>query len=280
MMINTTIKLSIFCTVLLLSGCMFSNELSLNKMCDDSPELCKDLHVISDCRFKRTTLIRARYLDKNQPSEINKRLLLTELDEYESCLELTLYIEYTRNRARKQDRLDNYLRAKELIREEIKETKGTTDPMLAYYLWTHYKDEQAGKVFLSAANRYDVSDPRLLFKLATLKAKSAPQKAIDLFYRAMAMSHSIEAIPATSYVSMMNLFYQQKQFENAYVWALIAKEVDQEDEYPINLELILKKGIRSGDKLITNEAGYKAIADKYYEQLKAGKFNARAPQLK
>jgi len=279
MIIKTAIQLSIVCITLLLSGCEYFKSDNLNSICEKFPELCDDLHQIGDCRFKRTTLIRARYYDKIEPTELHKRELLTELDEYHNCLEMTLFLQFTRNKHRKEQRLENYLRAKELIKHELTGIKGTQDPMLAYYLWTHYQDKRAGRVFLSAANKSDVSDPSLLFKLAAFRAKNNPQQAINLFYRALRMTNSLEQIPPTGFVSAMNIFYQHKQFEHAYTWALMAQKIDTKNEYPINLDLILQKGNRIGAKLINDERTFKNQANSYYQQLKDGNFVAEAPQL-
>lgn len=279
MIIKTAIKLSIVCVTLLLSACdSFKND-NLSNICNNSPELCDDLYQIGDCRFKRTALIRARYYDKIEPTEFHQRAYLAELNEYQSCLEITLFMEFTRNKYRKEQRLKNYLRTKSLIKQEVKESKGTQDPMLAYYLWTHYKDQQARQVFLAAANKKDVSDPRLLFKLAEMYAKKKPQKTLNLLYRALAMTHSLDQIPPSTFVFMMNIFYQHRQFENAYVWALIAKKEDIEDEYPINLDLILKHGAVNGDNLITDEESLTIQANSYHKKLIKGNFNAEVPSL-
>lgn len=280
MIIKTAIKLSIVYITIVLSGCDSFKSDSLSHICADFPELCDDLHIIGDCRYKRTTVIRARYYDKTQPTEQHKRHLLSELDEYHSCLELTLFLEFTRNKQRKEKRLDNYLRAATLLKEEVKNSKGTQDPMLAYYLWTHHHDKQAGKVFLAAADKEGVTDTRLLFKLAAVNTRINPQKTLDLFYRALTMSKSLDQIPPSSFVYMMTTFYQHKQFENAYIWAVIAKIEDEKEEYPINFDLILKRGVMSADKSIHNETQLQAQAERYYAQLKVGSFKADAPRLK
>lgn len=279
MIIKTAIKLSVMFIIILLSGCdSFKND-SLSNICKNSPELCEDLHQIDDCRFKRSTVIRARHYDKIEPTEHHKRQLLNQLDEYHSCLEVRLFLEYKRNKNRKVLRLQNYLRTQELIKQQLSESRGTQDPMLAYYLWTHHQDMQARNVFLRAATKSDVTDPRLLFKLATVNAKDTPQKALNLFYKAMVMTDSLEQIPTSSFIFIMNIFYQKKQFENAYVWALIAKKEDKKEEFPINLELILSKGIRSGGKLIKNDEALQDKSDNYYEQLQDGDFTAKSPLL-
>ena len=281
MIFKTSIKLSIVCTVLLfISACdSFKND-NINTICEEHAELCDDLHVIMDCRFKRTGLIRARFYDKIEPNETHKLALLNELDEYQSCLELTLFLEFTRNKQRKQQRLDNFLHTQALMQKELKAIKGTQDPILAYYLWTHFQDLQARRVFLKAAQKEDVSDPNLLFKLAIVNSKEAPQEALNTFYKALKVSHSMEQIPYSNFALIMTLFYQHKQFEQAYIWALITEQEDEENEYPINLDLILQKGQIGSVKLIRNEEALALQAEDYYEQLESGTFNVVAPLLK
>ncbi|WP_022940435.1 DUF2989 domain-containing protein [Psychromonas hadalis] len=280
MIIKTAIKISIVFSTMLLSACDVLWSDDIGSICKHSPELCTDIHKIGDCPYKRTTMIRARYYDKIEPSEINKRKLLTELEEYELCLELTLFLQFTRNKDRKQRRLDNYLKTQELMQEQLKEIKDTQDPMLAYYLWTRHQNLQARNIFLKAAKNSEVTDSRLLFKLAAVNTKNDPQEALNIFYKALSMTTSLNQIPHSSFSTMMTLFYQNKQFEEAYVWAIIAEEEDKEDEFPINLELILKKGISSSDKVILNEDALEERAEHYYEQLEEGIFNIKAPLLK
>ena len=74
-------------------------------------------------------------------------------------------------------------------------------------------------------------------------------------------------------------FYQNRNFEQAYIWAFLIKEEYAEEEFPINLDLILQKGLRNGKKLINNEDVLEETADLYQEQLRKGIFDLQAPQL-
>ncbi|GLS91637.1 hypothetical protein GCM10007916_27060 [Psychromonas marina] len=280
MFIKTGIKLSIVCMSLIISACdSFKND-SLKNICSHYPELCSDLYIIGDCRFKRTTVIRARYYDHIEPNEIHTRQLLSELDEYQACLEMTLHLQFTRNKQRKDQRLHNYLTAQDLMKANLQANKQNQDPMLAYYLWTHHQDLYARRIFLSAATQKDITDPKLLFKLATVNSKNAPQQALNIFYKGLSVSDSLQEIPLSSFVHMMTLFYQHKQFNEAYIWALIAKEEDKNNEFPINLTLILNKGIVGGKSSLLNENALQIKAKKYYQQLTLGEFEQTAPILR
>jgi hypothetical protein len=272
-----TIKLSLVFSTLLFLGCDSRKNDDINSICENSPELCADFHVISDCRFKRTTVIRARYYDKIEPSDIHKVELLTQLDEYEACLESSLFKKLSNKANHKEHRFENYFATQAIIKKQLKETKNMQDPLVAYYMWTHYQDSQARQRFLSAASKDDVTDPLLLIKLATTYPKEEPQASLNQLYKALRVSQSLENIPISTFPMIMTLFYQNKHFEEAYIWAVISKRLDKQEEYPINLELILKKGLLGGIKVITNEKDLEALADDYYDALNDGVFKQKAP---
>lgn len=273
---KSTLLLAVLITT---TSCGPSKKDSLINICQSDPELCSDLHKISNCRYKRTDLIRARYYDKIQPSKEHTIDLLDELDAYESCIELTLFMQFTRNKERKKQRIENYFMTQKLMKDRLKTIKGTQDPHLAYYLWTRYQDLNAKTVFLNAADQKDIKDVKLLIKLATLYAKEDPQQSLDLFYKALQETKSIDVLPKNAFTSIMTIFYQNKEFEQAYIWALLAKEQNAEEELPINLDLILQKGLTNGKKLISNEDVLEDKADAYHKQLTKGTFNLQAPQL-
>ena len=268
------------------SSCGPSNKDSIVKICKSDSELCSDLHNISDCRYKRSSLIRARYYDKIEPSNEHTINLLDELDIYESCLELTLMMEFTKagekkahNRVHKENRIENYYTAKKLMKEKLKEVKKTKEPHIAYYLWTHYQDLTAKKVFLKAASQKDTKDINLLLKLAALYNKSYSQYSLNIYYKALKISKSLDEIPNNTFVSILTIFYQNKNFEQAYIWALLAKKVNTRKTLPIDFDLILQKGLKNNKKLIMNEKKLQKIANTYYQKLKQGKFNIKTPKL-
>lgn len=247
---------------------------SISKICGDKPELCEDLHQIADCRFIRTSVIRARYLHALENTENNTRLLLEELDAYKACLELTLQIAYTRYKDRKRKRLENYLTSKELIDGLLKQSTGTKDPNLAYYLWTNYQDLQAKEVFLSAANRPDLSDPYLLSKLAVFHSSDDPQRSLAFYYKAMQESENLESLPNGIFIQLISLLFKHHLYSEAYLWSTVATNSYQ-NSAPINMQMIIDKGYLSEKQRqeLTNQA------EQYIEALEQGTFKEHAPEL-
>ena len=280
MLINL-VKKTVISTVAILtiSACNPSDQDSLVNICKSHPELCEDLHKSTDCRYKRSTLIRARYYDKIAPTKEHTINLLDELSTYESCLELTLLMQFNQERGRKQQRIDNYFTTKKLMEDKLKETKDTQDPHVAYYLWTRFQDLNAKKIFLKAAKKKGNKDPDLLIKLAAIYAKESPQYSLNLFYKALRVSRSLDDIPNNVFTFILTIFYQNNRFEQAYIWAVIAEKVSDKDLLPINFDLILQKGLRNSKKLIHNEDALQETADTYYAQLTKGTFNSPTPQL-
>lgn len=267
-------RLLILLSVSILFGCFPEKEVSLANICESNAELCADLHKISDCRYDRADVIRARYYNKTTPSAIQKRELLKKLGRYESCLELTLSMQLTRHVERKQQRIENYLTVQQSIRTITTESTGTQDPFLAYYLWINNHDLQAKHVFIKAATSKEMKNPDILAKLASAYSKAMPAEGLKYFFKAMRVSHSIEDLPQTTFLNIMALYFKKRDFENAFIWAYINKEAEFFEDITVDFNLILHKGMPKGMNKITNEKELVETAEEYYQQLKNGNFNA------
>lgn len=259
---------------LVLSGCGELKKKSISQICDEVPGMCSDLHVIGDCRYQRTSLIRSRYDHLQEPSDKNIKLLLEELDGYKTCLAPTLQIAYKRYKDRKQKRLDNYLASQKVIDQLLKDSVGTQDPNLAYYLWTNHKDLQAKKVFLAAANQTSLTDPSTLSKLAVYFSADEPQKSLDFYYRALRGSKNIEELPSNIFLQLVSFFFRNHKYEDTYVWAKVAIETSEELP-PIRLELIVERGYLTEDV----QSKLDDRADKYIDALEDGIFKEQTPRL-
>ena len=267
-------SLLLICVSILLIACDGFQATNISGMCDEKPAICEDFHQIGDCRFLRTSVIRARYQLEMVSNEKNTIKALEELDAYKSCLELTLQIAYTRYKDRKQKRLDNYLASKKVIDQLLVKSVGTQDPNLAYFLWTNHNDLAAKQVFLNATNQPNISDISLLTKLAIYHTADEPQRAIQFFYDALQKTDNIEALPTGIFIQIIGLFYSHHLYQEAYIWSIVATETNQ-DNAPINIEKIVKKGYFS--KQLQSELTN--ISEHYIEALEQGSFSQPAPAL-
>jgi len=260
---------------LTLAGCGLK-EKSISQICEEAPGICNDLHVIGDCRYNRTSLIRARYNHLQESNDKNIKTLLEELDAYKVCLAPTLQIAYKRYKDRKQKRLDNYLASQKVIDQLLKDSVGTQDPNLAYYLWTNFNDLQAKKVFLASAKQPNLTDPSVLAKLAVYYSADETQKSLDFYYKALRESRSIEELPSNIFLQLVSFFFRTNKYEEAYIWAKVTLDTaDDDDELPpINLDLIVDRGFITED--MQSELDTKV--DMYIEALEDGVFKEQAPQ--
>ena len=282
---NCSIKKNLFKhTVLLglilsLFACGSGAPDTVANICESNPELCADIHKGVDCRYKRSSLIRARYYDKISPSDVHTLTLLDELDDYDACLELTLLMEYSQKKNQKQKSIDNYITIQKLLKEKLEGIKNSTDPNIAYYLWTHFQDTNAKAIFLKYAMKEDNTDIKTLFKLASVYTNDYPQYSLDTYYKALQLTNSLDEIPLTTFTAMMTIFYRNKNFEQAYIWALMANKINSASPLPINYDLILQKGHLGAKKIINNENELQQSAKTYYSQLKQGSFHIKPPKL-
>ena len=259
---------------LVLSGCGLK-EKSISQICDETPGICNDLHVIGDCRYNRTSLIRARYNHIQESSDKNVKLLLEELDAYKICLAPTLQIAYKRYKDRKQKRLDNYLASQKVIDRLLKDSVGTQDPNLAYYLWTNFNDLQAKKVFLAAASKPNLTDPSILSKLAVYYSADEPQRSLDFYYKALRESKNIEELPSNIFLQLVSFFFRNHKYEETYIWANIALETSDDESPPIRLELIVDRGYLTEE----TQSELDDKASEYLDALEDGIFIEQAPIL-
>ena len=279
--IKKTPKLLIpLCMAFLISSCDLFGGKTVTQICKENPELCEGfLQSVNQCRFKRTDLIRMRYTSKLEPTEHHTIELLDKLANYEQCLEATLQMGFKNNKSRKKGNMTNYFATQALTKKILADSKHTNNPHLAYYLWLHYHDLDAKKVFFDAVTKKKTKDVDLLIKAATVYAAEEPQKSLDTFYKALRYSHSFKEFPISTFTLIMTIYYQNRLYERAYVFALLAERVNDGDETHINLDLVLRKGNPNGEQLIKDTDKLETIADNYYTALKAGKFKERAPEL-
>ena len=275
MFIFTFKSLLLILVSFVLAGCG-AKEKSLSQICEETPGICNDLHVMGDCRYNRASLIRSRYNHLQEPNDNNIKVLLEELDAYKICLAPTLQIAYKRYKDRKQKRLDNYLLSQKIIEQLLKDSVGTQDPNLAYYLWTNFNDLQAKKVFLNAASDPNLKDPSVLAKLAVYYSADEPQRSLDFYYKALRESKNMKQLPKNIFLQLVSFFFRNHKYEETYIWAKIAIDTSDEDDElpPINLELIIDRGFITEDA----QSELNTKAKKYIDTLEEGIFKEQAPQ--
>lgn len=257
------IRYALILTPLLLLGC--DKQISVREVCDVNANFCNDLNTDGHCNAIRSEVIVKRYLENQTPSDENKFKLLVDFEEYSSCIHLASQIEHIKLKEKKNSRIKGYMTSLREIKRLIAETKDTSHPGILYYQWSHTNNEAALNKFLSLENAESMRNTQMQFLLATYYIKFDLEKTVNLLYRALELNPK-DGIPNNEiYKTLVNIFYKQKKYKHAYIWALIAKESGIENIEIAPLEHMLEN---QGKSLVN----LKKLANKTLDQIESGTF--------
>lgn len=253
----------LFLSTLLLVGC--DNQISVREVCEQSPQMCDDLNTDGHCNFERSEVIVARYYEQKTPTDENKFTLLTHFEKYSKCIHLASGIEHIKLKDKKTSRMNGYLTSLREIKRLSNETINSSLPNLLYYHWSRNGSEQALEQFLKQENDSIMQTSELQFLLATYYIKFDIDKTISLLYHSLELSNGDKPVNNEIYTTLLNLFYKQKNYKNAYIWGLIAQESGVDKIDLISLENLLVAEGKSIDSL-------EDLADKTLSDIQDGQF--------
>ncbi|SFD01313.1 DUF2989 domain-containing protein [Pseudoalteromonas denitrificans] len=256
-------RYTLLLTSLVLFGC--EKQISVREVCEQNNNMCSDLNVDGHCNAIRSEVIVKRFIEKQDPSDDNKYKLLLDFEEYSKCIHLASQIEHIKLKDKKSSRIKGYMTSLREIKRLNTETKNVTHPGLLYYHWTHNRDEQALEQFLALETSDSMKNSEMQFLLATYYIKFDLEKTLDLLYRALELNPEDSQPNVDIYKTLVNIFYKQKKYKHAYIWALIARESGVNNIEIIPLAQMLKSQGKSLDNL-------EALANKTQEEVESGKF--------
>ena len=246
-----------------LIGC--ENQITVREVCDQNANFCNDLNSDGHCNAIRSEVIVKRYIENKAPTDENKNKLLLDFEEYSSCIHLASQIEHIKLKEKKNSRIKGYLTSQREIKRLIAETKNTSHPGVLYYQWSHTNDETALYKFLSLENTQEMKTSQMQFLLATYYIKFDLEKTVDLLYRALELNPENSQPNNEIYKTLVNIFYKQKKYKHAYIWALIAKDSGID-----NIEIApLEHMLESQGKSLNN---LEKLASKIQDQVESGTF--------
>ncbi|ATC95153.1 DUF2989 domain-containing protein [Pseudoalteromonas tunicata] len=253
----------LFLSTLLLVGC--DSQISVREVCEQSPLMCEDLNTDGHCNFERSDVIVARYYEKQQPTDVNKFTLLNGFEKYSKCIHLASGIEHIKLKDKKTSRMNGYLTSLKEIKRLSQETVNSQLPQLLYYHWSRNGSEQALEQLLQQENQPSMQTSELQFLLATYYIKFDLDKTITLLYRSLELYKGDKPINQEIFTTLVNLFYKQKNYKNAYIWGLIAQESGGAKIDLAGLENLLAGEGKSIESL-------EDLADKTLSDIQDGKF--------
>jgi len=257
------IKYALIFASLFTFGC--EKQITVREVCDQSAEFCKDLNTDGHCNAIRSEVIVKRYLEKQNPSDENKYNLLLDFEDYSKCIHLASQIEHIKLKEKKNSRIKGYMTSLREIERLTNETKNTSHPGLLYYQWSHKNDDAALNKFLSLEDTQAMKNTQMQFLLATYYIKFDLEKTVDLLYRALELNPENTLPNNEIYKTLVNIFYKQKKYKHAYIWALIAKESGIDNIEITPLAHMLEAQGKSLDNL-------EELANKTQDQVENGTF--------
>ncbi len=252
---------------LLLSGCTDIFEKSIADICEDHPQMCKNLNKDGWCRAEKSRIIKSRYHHFLAPDEEYKYQLLLGFEDYKACISKASQIEHIKLKEKKTGRVKALLAAEKELKLLARDTRDSDNPNLVYFHWSRFGSESHLDKFLSYRDKGLLETPELQVALASYYVKFDQEKTIDALFHALELYQEGDEINPEIFKSLTNIFIKLEDFSTAYKWGYVAKEFDGKD---LDLPEVETLVIRNGGNV---EALEKA-AEYYVDKLKEGDFNA------
>lgn len=214
--------------LILLTACGDSEpsaSTSTRTFCKLDRDICKKLPDEGWCNAQRDDLIRATWFNKHRPSNKTRYQLLKALAPYQTCLTVAAQIEPVNHKQRKTRRTETLLAVTNQISQLQLELSHKRDLFSLYYRWSQLHDEQAKRMFIARENNAAMQDPILLYGLASLYNKSAPQKSLALMRQALSLYSKKWPIPNYLLESITTEYMRLNRFDKAYIWSLVIYKV-------------------------------------------------------
>ncbi|PNQ58687.1 DUF2989 domain-containing protein [Vibrio sagamiensis] len=266
--VTVSSRLLIFCS-LLLTGC-FDGNVKTEELCQNHSELqCKKLNINDGrCRIPRTNLIWHRFEQLQVHSEANQIKEYGLLAEYRKCLELASQITPIDQNELKRNRFDALIHTIKELDRIVNELQNSTQPATLYFLWSQTANMQAKRLFLRMEGSPKLNTAEMQYALATFYAKRDPSKTIQLLNNALTMSNK-NNLKLEILNTLASLNQELGHKEQAYMWAMVAKQFDVP--------------IASKDKLermftLTPQSKYEQLADLAKRVAKSLKKGAYSPE--
>lgn len=252
-------------TMLSLSACDEMSSMSIASICEKDTSYCSDLNPDSWCRAEKSVIIRERYEDAMQPADMNKYQLLLGFEAYKKCIERASKIEHIKFKEKQAGRVKGLLTAEREIRRLSNATARSNDPYLLYYHWSRNGNEKALEEFMGYMDSGELETSELQVALASYYTKFDLPKTVKTLHHAIELHEKDDQIDANIFSSLTTIHLKLEQFDQAYIWGLVAVEHDVQDLDIVQVEtLLLQQG--------ANIKQLQKMAKSYSEAIDKGQF--------
>ncbi|WP_448211647.1 DUF2989 domain-containing protein [Colwellia sp. MEBiC06753] len=255
-----------FLASFMLAGC--DNGPDLAKICKDNPDMCSEFNEDSWCKRERVNTILANYHLAQTGKEEKKYDLLLAYEKYAACMDHASKIEHIKLKYKQRNRIDNFVKAKERIKEISDDTRNSEHPELLFYHWSRYLSEPALAKFLKLEGSRALETQTSQFHLATYYIKRDPDKTLDLLFHALELVAPEEPINIEIFKSITTIFTDKKEFKQAYIWLKILNSYAPEDKD------ISEDGLKQFSQFYQLDAGFlDKVAEATLDKIIDGRFS-------
>lgn len=255
---------------LLLAGCDGFGQKSIANICEEYPQMCRDLNKDGWCRAEKAEIIRTRYDHLKDPSAQNKYKLLLLFEGYKECVSKAAQIEHIKYRDKKTGRVEGVNTARRELAQLARDTEESDDPHLLHYHWTRFGNEDSLQRFLRLEKQKKLESPELQKYLAEYYVKFDLEKTVQILFRALELYKSGDEIDPEIFYSLSTIYMKLEKFPKAYLWGYIAKEFEVTELDLAQIEALVRQVGKNPSKI-------ESIADDYVSSIRSGKF--RAPRV-
>ncbi len=228
----------VLCAILLvlLSACDGGKNLA--DICAENPEVCAQFKEDSWCKTERNATTYAAVELKNKNEEINKYNLLVAYESYAKCVEFSAKIEHVKLKGKRTIRIENYLKAKDLIEKLSDETVTSNHPNLLYFHWSRYLNEASLIKFINMEGSAPLETPEAQYNLATYYIKRDKEKTLSLLFHALELVKEEESINVEIFETISTIFSDKNKPDQAYIWLKVIR-LYQPDNIGVKEESLL-----------------------------------------
>ncbi|MER2494006.1 DUF2989 domain-containing protein [Catenovulum sediminis] len=259
------IKDLLFATSISIAVSACDSGLSLNEVCQSTPQICEDLNTDAWCKQERKDVILGRYAEMQNPTDDVRYKLIMDFEAYSTCVEKASFIEHIKLKDKQTGRVRGFVTSVKELERLSNQTKDSNHPHLLYWHWSRNGDEQAMSRFLALRDSGILQTPELQFKLATYYVKFNRDLTIDTLYHALTLYDGEKPVNPEILKTLSTLYLKDEKYKHAYVWGKLAKEFGVTDIDLAPLRAVLKNQSISIAQL--ND-----IADDYGSAIENGEF--------
>lgn len=186
--------------------------------CDANSNICIDLKPDNYCLKEHKHLIAQNSLAKQTGEDRPLYYLLLAYENYAQCIEPFLGVQYVKNKATKDKRINNLQLANQKVAEITEQTKHSEYPGFLYIQWNRHNNMEAKAKLTALESSRSMRSMGGQYLLGTIYQKSNIQKSIRFFKNSLTyplrhIEFSVEIMQSIS-----GSYLKLKQYDNAYVW--------------------------------------------------------------